>query len=166
MKKLFLFATAAVVLCSCSNQPKYIIDGDIAGLEGTVYLYQGDSLIDSAAVKAGKFQFRGNAGAPAVHYLLDSREGQPQAFAMQFILEPGNISIKSDAEDAQVRHTTGTPANDASDAYSAASRTLIKEYRDQATTDERREAIEKEFEQLTLTTVSYTHLTLPTTPYV
>ena len=87
MKKLFLFATAAAVLCSCSNQPKYIIDGDIAGLEGTVYLYQGDSLIDSAAVKAGKFQFRGNAGAPAVHYLLDSREGQPQAFAMQFILE-------------------------------------------------------------------------------
>ena len=45
MKKLFLFATAAAVLCSCSNQPKYIIDGDIAGLEGTVYLYQGDSLI-------------------------------------------------------------------------------------------------------------------------
>ena len=140
MKKAFLFAASAAVLCSCSNQPKYIIDGDIAGLEGTVYLYQGDSLIDSAAVKAGKFQFRGNAGAPAVHYLLDSREGQPQAFAMQFILEPGNISIKSDAEDAQVRHTTGTPANDASDAYSA-------------TTDERREAIEKEFEQLTLTTI-------------
>ena len=51
MKNLFLFATAAAVLCSCSNQPKYIIDGDIAGLEGTVYLYQGDSLIDSAAVK-------------------------------------------------------------------------------------------------------------------
>lgn len=143
MKNLFLFATAAAVLCSCSNQPKYIIDGDIAGLEGTVYLYQGDSLIDSAAVKAGKFQFRGNAQTPGVHYLLDSREGRPQAFAMQFILEPGNISIKSDAEDPQVRHTTGTPANDASDAYSAASRALIKEYRDQATTDERREAIER-----------------------
>ena len=111
MKNLFLFATAAAVLCSCSNQPKYIIDGDIAGLEGTVYLYQGDSLIDSAAVKAGKFQFRGNAQTPGVHYLLDSREGRPQAFAMQFILEPGNISIKSDAEDPQVRHTTGTPAN-------------------------------------------------------
>ena len=148
MKNLFLFATAAAVLCSCSNQPKYIIDGDIAGLEGTVYLYQGDSLIDSAAVKAGKFQFRGNAQTPGVHYLLDSREGRPQAFAMQFILEPGNISIKSDAEDPQVRHTTGTPANDASDAYSAASRALIKEYRDQATTDERREAIEEEYEEL------------------
>ena len=107
MKKAFLFAASAAVLCSCSNQPKYIIDGDIAGLEGTVYLYQGDSLIDSAAVKAGKFQFRGNAQTPGVHYLLDSREGRPQAFAMQFILEPGNISIKSDADDPQVRHTTG-----------------------------------------------------------
>ena len=72
MKNLFLFATAAAVLCSCSNQPKYIIDGDIAGLEGTVYLYQGDSLIDSAAVKAGKFQFRGNAQTPGVHYLTIS----------------------------------------------------------------------------------------------
>ena len=109
MKKLFLFATAAVVLCSCSNQPKYIIDGDIAGLEGTVYLYQGDSLIDSAAVKAGKFQFRGNAGAPAVHYLLDSREGQPQAFAMQFILEPGNISIKSAIPPERRPTTPATP---------------------------------------------------------
>ena len=57
MKNLFLFATAAAVLCSCSNQPKYIIDGDIAGLEGTVYLYQGDSLIDSAVVEGGKFRF-------------------------------------------------------------------------------------------------------------
>ena len=153
MKKTLLFASAAVLLCGCGTGSKYVVEGHIAGLEGTVYMFEGDSLIDSAAVKAGKFQFRGNAGAPAVHYLLDSREGQPQAFAMQFILEPGNISIKSDAEDAQVRHTTGTPANDASDAYSAASRTLIKEYRDQATTDERREAIEKEFEQLTLTTI-------------
>ena len=151
MKNLFLFATAAAVLCSCSNQPKYIIDGDIAGLEGTVYLYQGDSLIDSAAVKAGKFQFRGNAQTPGVHYLLDSREGRPQAFAMQFILEPGNISIKSDAEDPQVRHTTGTPANDASDAYATAGSALVQEFRNPETTAERREAIEQEYEQLTRT---------------
>ena len=40
MKKLFLFATAAAVLCSCSTQPKYVVEGDIAGLEGTVYLFQ------------------------------------------------------------------------------------------------------------------------------
>ena len=151
MKKAFLFAASAAVLCSCSTQPKYVVEGDIAGLEGTVYMFEGDSLIDSAAVKAGKFQFRGNAQTPGVHYLLDSREGRPQAFAMQFILEPGNISIKSDAEDPQVRHTTGTPANDASDAYATAGSALVQEFRNPETTAERREAIEQEYEQLTRT---------------
>ena len=150
MKKAFLFAASAAVLCSCSTQPKYVVEGDIAGLEGTVYLFQQDSLIDSAVVKSGKFRFSGPAGA---HDLLDSRDGQPQAFAMQLILEPGTISIKSDADDPQVRHTTGTPANDAAEAYTAASRALITEYRDAATTDQRREAIEEEFEQLTRTSV-------------
>ena len=153
MKKAFLFAASAAVLCSCSTQPKYVVEGDIAGLEGTVYLFQQDSLIDSAVVKSGKFRISGPAGAPAMHYLLDSRDGQPQAFAMQLILEPGTISIKSDADDPQVRHTTGTPANDAAEAYTAASRALITEYRDAATTDQRREAIEEEFEQLTRTSV-------------
>ena len=153
MKKAFLFAASAAVLCSCSTQPKYVVEGDIAGLEGTVYLFQQDSLIDSAVVKSGKFRFSGPAGAPAMHDLFDSRDGQPQAFAMQLILEPGTISIKSDADDPQVRHTTGTPANDAAEAYTAASRALITEYRDAATTDQRREAIEEEFEQLTRTSV-------------
>lgn len=153
MKKVFLFAASAAVLCSCSTQPKYVVEGDIAGLEGTVYLFQQDSLIDSAVVKSGKFRFSGPAGAPAMYYLLDSRDGQPQAFAMQLILEPGTISIKSDADDPQVRHTTGTPANDAAEAYTTASRTLITEYRDAATTDQRRETIEEEFEQLTRTSV-------------
>lgn len=37
MKKAFLFAASAAVLCSCSTQPKYVVEGDIAGLEGTVY---------------------------------------------------------------------------------------------------------------------------------
>ena len=39
MKKAFLFAASAAVLCSCSTQPKYVVEGDIAGLEGTVYLF-------------------------------------------------------------------------------------------------------------------------------
>ena len=151
MKKAFLFAASAAVLCSCSTQPKYVVEGDIAGLEGTVYLFQQDSLIDSAVVKSGKFRFSGPAGAPAMHDLLDSRDGQPQAFAMQLILEPGTISIKSDAEDPQVRHTTGTPANDASDAYATAGSALVQEFRNPETTAERREAIEQEYEQLTRT---------------
>ncbi|MFR6635348.1 MAG: DUF4369 domain-containing protein [Alistipes onderdonkii] len=117
MKKLFLFATAAAVLCSCSNQPKYIIDGDIAGLEGTVYLYQGDSLIDSAAVKAGKFQFRGQRrGAGRT---LPARLARGTAAGIRHAVHPRTRAIfrsRATPRTPQVRHTTGTPANDASDA--------------------------------------------------
>lgn len=153
MKKLFLLAASAAVLLSCNTQPKYTIEGDVAGLEGTLYLFGPDSLIDSAVVKSGKFRFNGPAQAPAVRTLIDSRDGRPQAFAVQFILEPGKISIKGDAEDPQVHHITGTPSNDASEEYAAASRALLKEYRDPATSADRREAIEEEFEQLGQTTV-------------
>ena len=46
---------------------------------------------------------------------------------------------------------TGTPANDASDAYATAGNTLVQEFRNPETTSERREAIEQEYEQLTRT---------------
>ncbi|WP_295939360.1 TlpA disulfide reductase family protein [uncultured Alistipes sp.] len=153
MKKVFLYAISAAVLCSCTSQPKYVVEGDIAGLEGTVYMFQKDSLIDSAAVNAGKFRFEGKIAAPGARYLIDSREGRPQSFGMQLILEPGTIKITSDTEEANVRHVTGTPSNDASEAYSAASRALIKEYRAPETTDERREAIQEEFDALGRATV-------------
>ena len=89
MKKLFLFATAAAVLCSCSNQPKYIIDGDIAGLEGTVYLYQGDSLIDSAAVKAGKVHKLSDRLA----YLTKTTDGRILRSSTVFIRDADNVPV-------------------------------------------------------------------------
>ena len=46
---------------------------------------------------------------------------------------------------------TGTPANDASDAYATAGSALVQEFRNPETTAERREAIEQEYEQLTRT---------------
>jgi len=153
MKKTILFAAAAVVFASCSDRPKYAIEGDVAGLEGTVYMFQGDSLVDSAKVEKGKFRFKGVCEAPAVRTLRDSRNGQPQAFAMHFICEPGTIRIQSDPEDVRSYRMAGTPANDAGDRHMIASRELIEEFRDTATTDERRKAIRKEYEQLGRRTV-------------
>ena len=143
MKKLFLFATAAAVLCSCSNQPKYIIDGDIAGLEGTVYLYQGDSLIDSAGVEGGKFRFEGPADITARRTVTDSREGDAQRFGTMFFPEPGTVSIE-DNPDAPAGSTrvTGTPANDASSAFRASAMTLMDEYHREGTSEGRRREIE------------------------
>ena len=145
MKKLFLFATAAAVLCSCSNQPKYIIDGDIAGLKGTVYLYQGDSLIDSAVVEGGKFRFEGPADITARRTVTDSREGDAQRFGTMFFPEPGTVSIE-DNPDAPAGSTrvTGTPANDASSAFRASAMTLMDEYHREGTSEGRRREIEDE----------------------
>ena len=53
MKKTLLFASAAVLLCGCGTGSKYVVEGHIAGLEGTVYMFEGDSLIDSAVVEGG-----------------------------------------------------------------------------------------------------------------
>ena len=145
MKKLFLFATAAAVLCSCSNQPKYIIDGDIAGLEGTVYLYQGDSLIDSAVVEGGKFRFEGPADITARRTVTDSREGDAQRFGTMFFPEPGTVSIE-DNPDAPAGSTrvTVTRANDASSAFRASAMTLMDEYHREGTSEGRRREIEDE----------------------
>ena len=153
MKKILILAAAAAVLCSCANKNKYAVDGKVEGANSMVYLFdEKDNILDSAAVTNGVFRFEGVAEKPQTAILRDARD-DGATFGAMLILEPGTINVTDDAQNPYRKKVTGTPANDASDAYSAASRTLIKEYRDQATTDERREAIEKEFEQLTLTTI-------------
>ena len=153
MKKILILAAAAAVLCSCANKNKYAVDGKVEGANSMVYLFdEKDNILDSAAAANGVFRFEGVAEKPQAAILRDARD-DGATFGAMLILEPGTINVTDDAQNPYRKKVTGTPANDASDAYSVASRTLIKEYRDQATTDERREAIEKEFEQLTLTTI-------------
>ena len=74
MKKTLLFASAAVLLCGCGTGSKYVVEGHIAGLEGTVYMFEGDSLIDSAVVEGGKFRFEGPADITARRTVTDSRD--------------------------------------------------------------------------------------------
>ena len=90
MKKTLLFASAAVLLCGCGTGSKYVVEGHIAGLEGTVYMFEGDSLIDSAVVEGGKFRFEGPADITARRTVTDSREGDAQRFGTMFFPEPGD----------------------------------------------------------------------------
>ena len=94
MKKTLLFASAAVLLCGCGTGSKYVVEGHIAGLEGTVYMFEGDSLIDSAVVEGGKFRFEGPADITARRTVTDSREGDAQRFGTMFFPEPGTVSIE------------------------------------------------------------------------
>ncbi len=146
MKKLLIFAVAAASLCACTPKNAYVIEGNVAGWEGTAYLLdQDDNLLDSATVEAGVFRFKGVVAQPDLCHITDSRENA-QTIDLPFYLEPGTIRIEKTEEDAPV--VSGTPSNDAERTLHEALRALLQEYRNPETSNERREAIETEYEAL------------------
>ena len=153
MKKFFIFAASAALLWSCSPKNQYVIEGQIEGANPTVYLFtQENNLLDSAAVKDGSFQIKGIAEEPQVAVLRDARE-ESATFVAMLLLEPGTITVSDDPDSPFRKRVSGTPANDASTAYGDAGNKLVQEYRDSATTEERRTAIEEEYDVLTRQTV-------------
>ena len=151
MKKILILAAAAAVLCSCANKNKYAVDGKVEGANSMVYLFdEKDNILDSAAVTNGVFRFEGVAEKPQTAILRDARD-DGATFGAMLILEPGTINVTDDAQNPYRKKVTGTPANDASDAYATAGSALVQEFRNPETTAERREAIEQEYEQLTRT---------------
>ena len=152
MKKILTLAAAAAVLCSCgNNENRYVVEGNLEGINETVYLFdRQQQLLDSAKVENGAFRIEGVAEAPASAILTDARDMRG-TFGVMLILEPGTINVTDDAQNPYRKKVTGTPANDASDAYATAGSALVQEFRNPETTAERREAIEQEYEQLTRT---------------
>lgn len=153
MKKILILAAAAATLASCS-QNKYVVKGAFEGLAGTVYMFdaQGE-VIDSTTVNNGAFAFKGTVDTVDVRYLADSRGDAPSTFSAALILEPGTITIEDSPENPGRKRAAGTVSNDASKSYGEQANALVNEFRSEGTTDERREAIEKEYLQLTHTTV-------------
>lgn len=147
MKKILILAAAAA-LCACAGKNRYVIEGTVDEPIDMVYLY-GTELLDSAAVENGAFRFEGSIEVPVQGFVSDSRDGAPATFGRMFILEPGTIVLSADAD----QRVSGTPSNDASYAYRKAGEALIMEYRAEETTDERRGEIEKEYDELTRTTM-------------
>ena len=91
----------------------------------------------------GVFRFEGVAEKPQTAILRDARD-DGATFGAMLILEPGTINVTDDAQNPYRKKVTGTPANDASDAYATAGSALVQEFRNPETTAERREAIEQE----------------------
>lgn len=149
MKRAFTLAAAAAVLCSCASKNQFVIEGNVAGTNDVVYLLDKKRTpLDSATVENGAFRIKGIAETPSVAYLADARDMQG-TFATMVILEPGTITVADDAENPQLKRVSGTVSNDANRAYSEAGMALTKEYRNPETSDERRSAIEEEYESLT-----------------
>ena len=149
MKKILTLAAAAAVLCSCgNNENRYVVEGNLEGINETVYLFdRQQQLLDSAKVENGAFRIEGVAEAPASAILTDARDMRG-TFGVMLILEPGTITVARSEQEQNALFATGTVSNDANTAYMTAGSELIREFRDPETTDERREAIEEEYEEL------------------
>ena len=149
MKKILTLAAAAAVLYSCgNNENRYVVEGNLEGINETVYLFdRQQQLLDSAKVENGAFRIEGVAEAPASAILTDARDMRG-TFGVMLILEPGTITVARSEQEQNALFATGTVSNNANTAYMTAGSELIREFRDPETTDERREAIEEEYEEL------------------
>lgn len=145
MKKFLLFAATAALLSSCAPKNQYVIEGNLAGVTGTVYLFDEEQqVIDSVTVDNGAFRLKGTVESPSMCMLSDAKDHSGSFYA-RFFLEPGTITIADSSENPMFKMATGTPANDANAAWSEAAGALIREARNPEITDERSAAIEQEY---------------------
>lgn len=146
MKKLMFVALATAALTACSMQPKYTISGQVEGLEGTIYLTTREAVLDSTSVENGAFKLSGELEKPMVAYLANNANLRAATVRALVLLEEGDIVLSVDS--LGEAYVTGTKANDANTTNAKKKMALFAEYRDEATTPERRAEIESEYESL------------------
>ncbi|MDR1881973.1 MAG: AhpC/TSA family protein [Prevotella sp.] len=141
MKKItLLLSILTVVLVSCQDKNAYTIKGDFT--ENTfdgkmIYLQKIDSMraesssvIDSAVLKEGKFQFKGSAGDKLVMGFVSVgklESPEPDSPVGMLILEPGTIKITLDKNTAT---SSGTPKNDEFNKVQVAMNNMTALYRE------------------------------------
>jgi len=119
MKKLLLITIAISILASCSNDPAYIVEGELDGIEtGMVYLQKRETgkfvKVDSANLENGIFEIKGGTvDYPSVHYL--SVEGK-RGYLMLF-LENDRISVSGHADSIYLAKAEGAPTQDKYNEY-------------------------------------------------
>ena len=144
MKKLMFVALATAALTACSMQPKYTISGQVEGLEGTIYLTTREAVLDSTAVENGAFKLSGELEKPMVAYLANNANVRAATVRALVLLEEGDIVLSVDS--LGEAYVTGTKANDANTANAKKKMALFAEYRNEATTPERRAEIVGRYE--------------------
>lgn len=95
MTRFFALLSAIVLLVSCGGRNSYVIEGEyLSAPDGTVlYMSSYDnilSVVDSAVVDDGKFEFSGSTEEPGV-YFISSSQVVDGGFV---VVEPGDISFR------------------------------------------------------------------------
>ena len=167
MKKLTYLAVAAVALgvASCNNsKPGYVITGTVEGASDgdTVFIQKRVSRqfnkLDTAIIANGTFTFEGVQDSAVNRYITYSKNGD--GAYVDFFLENGKINVNLSKDN---KSATGTPNNDAyqeirnkTNVIDQKQAAIYQAMGDSTLTDDQKLAKQKE-------SVSYTHLTLPTT---
>jgi peroxiredoxin len=142
MKKIIIAACALLALCSCASNNACTIKGDVKGAEGLAKLYVGKNVVDSATVTDGKFTFKETLTNPEIYRINIENQGNPIWAAMVFG-ENGTITATGVANSYDSTKVSGTPSNDASNAFNEKSAALMEEYGKETTTDAQRDSLEK-----------------------
>ena len=134
MKNGILFLIGLITLVSCNQEPDgFTIDGTLRGEieEGTnVFLKKlGDNNqpveVDTATITNGKFQFKGTAAAPELHYIfVDKAQGYTAV-----ILENGTIDYSAQKDSLGFAKVKGTLQNNVFGDYLEKSRALSQQAR-------------------------------------
>lgn len=146
MKKMMMATLSAVVMMGCAQQPQFTISGQVADMDGQwIYLCNRDGVVDSTKVEQGAFRLEGVVDTPKVLYLADNSDVRAASIVEMVFIEEGNMTFEMNETGCKV---SGTPANDARNVVNEALQALFTEYRNPETSDERRAAIEVEYDAL------------------
>lgn len=133
MKKVIFFVAAGLIACAgCQQKAGYTIQGTVEGAADgdTVYLQNFDKAsksltkVDSAIVKGGKFEFKGEPDSLVENRYVTYTKGDKRMRALLFA-EPGKITVTLGSENSTV---AGTVDNDIlqkfNDTFGAAQKEL------------------------------------------
>ena len=100
MKKILLAVSSLLLVASCSQQPSYVINGEIAGAEGKAVLsfmnpVSKTEVSDTVAIENGKFVFKGSAEDVVPGKIVILAENDEPATA-HICVENAALNVKMD----------------------------------------------------------------------
>lgn len=163
MKKILLTALAALPVAAMAQSGAFTIKGKIGSVNAPAKAYiqyrkDGKTIMDSAVVKNGEFEFKGDVAAPSQGYVLLNKKGDAMNKTrdyQQIYFEAGTISITNTADSLGTASVGGTPTNVENQAYKLANKPVTEAYASisakmKAATPAQRESAEfkKEIEEI------------------
>jgi len=130
MKKILLILITALLIVSCSTEPRYRITGNIDGADSITFLLQKREegkivTIDSAFAVKGSFKMQGGSVTYPEMVLLTAKESRLRT---TFYLENSDISINGSIDSLESIRITGSKTQDEFKAFNDSESGLNEKY--------------------------------------